>query len=331
MYIKMIHVRYFIFGAFAGIFLVFGSLFVQAQDEPQILTISKESTGDHEKFHYPIIDDILLSDVQDKDAKLIAKPYLTLPFRKSDLEKQRKEGEQLYEITEGWTYSDHELSIHGVDPLHGGVDVYVDYGTPVISPVDGFVISSYQVAPLYNEYGERKTYKGQTISMGLGYFVYIYVPSVKRWVEIGHLADIDPSIPFFTPEKQEDGSWNPPTRGIQLAEYLTNPKVKYIQKGHPIGTVGHSGLMWGDYEEYKEGAERPIVIDPTKHKSWDEPHIHFEEFWIHQGTGEKGWQRDPYGIYKTGEHYPTYKRPLPLGKDPLWIVDDFNYPKFSSN
>lgn len=329
MSINVTHIKYFLLGVLWGVVFIGGSLYVQAQEERTVpLTILQTVSKIQATFHYPVIEDSYLKSEQRPDGKLIVKPYLTLPFRQRDLENMSDDGWPHYEITEGWTYSDAELAIHHVDPLHGGIDIAVPYGTAVVSPVDGYVMSSYHVAPLIAEDGTQRTYKDKPISMGLGYFVYIYVPMVKRWVEIAHLSEIDDSIPFWQPTKEEN-VWKVPTQAIKVEDYLRHPRVTFIKKGHPLGKVGHSGLNLGNTTEYKEGMTRPMALDQHEYPSWDEPHIHYEEFWYNQETGQKGWQRDPYGLYSTGENYPTYNNYRNIGKDSLWLLDEYNYPRFA--
>lgn len=274
----------------------------------------------HEKFHYP--------KPLDLNENTKATPYLFFPFKKSDLEKNPLNKDNPYKITESWIYSDEELSIHKGDPLHGGVDIYVPYGTPVVSPVDGYATSSYNTYWKKDENGEIINYNGKPIRMGLGYFVYIYVPSVNRFVELAHLSEIDPAIPFIAPEKTEAG-FQPFNSTIKIDEIKNNPNFVHITKGSPIGRVGYSGLAWGENLDYKESQDRSITVKESEFNSWDEPHVHFEEFWINQETGEKGWQRDPYAIYNTAEHYPTQARFTKMGKDPLWIIGEDELPEFA--
>lgn len=298
-------------------------------------TISPRSLNTrHQAFHYPHPEDLT------EEVKPI--PYLKLPFKKDDLVKNPLNKNELYDIYQGWIYSQKELDIHNNNPIHAGVDINVPYGTQVISPVDGFAMSSYNTqwvregedykeAAIDNEEYKKpiRKYQGKEIRLGLGYFVYIYVPAVNRFLELAHLSDIDSSIPFSPPtHNSKTDSWDPENYKTSIEDISKNPYWVAVKKGDPLGKVGHSGLTWG-YDEYIEGTKRPIVLDLSKFRSWDIPHVHLEEFYINQKTKQKGWQRDPYAVYDTYEHYPTKTRKGGMGKDPLWILDKDNLPQFT--
>jgi hypothetical protein len=291
------------------------------------LPLSPISLERHQTFHYP--------EPEDLPEATTPTPYLVLPFRSADL--------QSYEVSQGWIYSQKELEIHHANPIHAAVDFYVPYGTTVASPVDGYAMSSYETSWVREggDYKERvkennkesdkpvRLYQGKPIRLGLGNFIYIYVPSVNRFLELGHLSEIDPKIPFSPPE------YNPKTDGWEATNYdtsiidmPTSPDWVKVSRGDTLGKVGYSGLTWG-YDDYIKDSQRPLVIDPKISKSWDIPHVHFEEFYINQETKQKGWQRDPYGIYDTYEYYPTPKRAGQMGKDPLWLLDQNNLPQFA--
>ena len=286
----------------------------------------------HQAFHYPHPEDLI------EEVKPI--PYLTLPFKKDDLVKNPLNKNRLYDIYQGWIYSQKELDIHNSNPIHAGVDIHVPYGTQVISPVDGFAMSSYETQWVreggdYKESAEEedkkpiRIYQGKEIRLGLGYFVYIYVPVVNRFLELAHLSNIDPSIPFSPPTyNPKADSWDPENYKTSIEDMSKSPHWVVVKKRDPLGRVGYSGLTWG-YDEYVEGAKRPIVLDQRKFKSWDIPHIHLEEFYINQMTKQKGWQRDPYALYDTYEHYPTETRKGSMGKDPLWILNKDNLPQYT--
>lgn len=277
----------------------------------------------HQAFHYPHPEDLT------EEVKPI--PYLTLPFKKG----------VLYDIYQGWMYSQKELDIHNSNPIHAGVDINVPFGTQVVSPVDGFAMSSYQTqwvregenyknAAKEEDRKPIRKYQGKEIRLGIGYFVNIYVPAVNRFLELAHLSDIDPLIPFSPPTyNPEADSWDPENYKISIEDMSQSPYWVAVKKGDILGKVGYSGLTWG-YDEYIEGAKRPIVLDPNKFKSWDIPHVHLEEFYINQKTKQKGWQRDPYALYDTFDHYPTETRKGVMGKDPLWILDKDNLPQFTN-
>ncbi len=279
-------------------------------------TAGKTEITRHEKFHYPIID----------GKKTEAVPYLTLPFRKADIVK-KGQNTPPYSITEGWTYSAEELKISKADPLHAAVDFHVPYGTPVVAPADGYAVSSYFTYKVTDKDDKQVEYQGKPLHMGLGYFVRIYVPSVNRVIEMGHLSDIDEAIPFSPPIRSEYG-WEPTNHRMSFDEWVNSPAAVFVKKGTVLGKTGYSGLTWG-YDDYVAGATRPVVIDPAVNKSWDEPHIHFEEFYFHQVTNEMGWQRDPFAVYDTYDKYPAPGNSNKMGKDPLFLLNAQGQPKYA--
>lgn len=277
----------------------------------------EESTIFFEQYHHPFIEGRIIPAI----------PYLYLPFKKEDLKKiTAAHNSNLYDITEGWTYSQQESAIHGFHN-HFGVDFAVPYGTPLVAPTNGFAISSYHTFGLKNNDGSIKTYENRSVGFGLGYFIQIYSPEVNRFVQLGHLSEIDKAIPFSLPIQQGD-NWLPTNHDLKINELTHHPKATKVEKGQPLGKVGFSGLRWG-YIEYYAGMEKPIVPDPEKFNSWDEPHMHYEECYRNQEDGRKFAQRDPYGIYSNYYDYPTPIREGKQPKEPLFFVDDHNSPQFA--
>lgn len=287
-------------------------------------SITPEALERHQAFHYPHPEDL--------EEEVKPTPYLTFPFKKTD-----------YDITQGWIYSQKELDIHHANPIHAAVDIYVPYGTKVISPADGYAIASYQTSWVregadYKELAKSdneeykkpiRIYQGKPIRLGIGYFIYLYVPSVNRFLEFAHLSEIAPAIYFGPPEfDPKTESWDPQNHLVSIEDMPASPYVVKVKKGDYLGKVGYSGLTWG-YDDYIEGLDRPMVLDTNKYKSWDIPHLHLEEFYINQETKQKGWQRDPYAVYDTFEHYPAPARKGIMGKDPLWILDKDQLPQFA--
>jgi murein DD-endopeptidase MepM/ murein hydrolase activator NlpD len=303
--------------AFFGILITALSVRIPPQSDKVVAAIQNVDQAAHEKFHYWVIDGIQVKAV----------PYLTLPFRKADLQKNPFNKNELYIIREGWTYSKEELAITHADPLHGGLDFDVPYGTPVVAPADGYAMASYHTAPQKDENGDQVMYKDKPINMGYGYFVRMYIPSVNRFVMLAHLSEIDPKIPF-SPAEKEDDKWMPTNSKMPVEEWKTSPHAVFIKKGTVVGKVGYSGLTWG-YDEYTEGQDKPVTLDKNKYKSWDEPHLHFEDQWVNSETGEVGWQRDPLAIYNTAENYPSSKKYMPPGKDPLFFFNKDKFPKYA--
>lgn len=275
----------------------------------QLLELPSLSQRRHYKIHHPFINDRIIEPI----------PYLTLPFGKEDFSKST------YSITEGWRYSRQEQKIHGY-AIHGGIDYQAPYGTVIVAPCDGYAISSYFSFPIKN--GDSvKRIDGKQVYFGLGYFVQIYNPEVNRFVVLAHLSEVDPSIPFSLPTFK-DNIWAPTSHNLKINELTDHPYVVQIKRGDVIGKLGYSGLRWG-YEEYIEGSSRPVVIDETKCISFDEPHVHFEEYWRDQKTEVKGYQRDPYDIYLTARNYPTPKHKALIGREPLFILGSDGLPIFA--
>ncbi len=277
----------------------------------------------HAAIHHPVVNGQEVTPI----------PYLTLPFRKEDLiEAAQTDSDfnrrRLYDITEGWMYSAAERAIHGYK-VHAGVDYYTPYGTPVAAPCDGYAVSSYFSFPLTDEQGKPKIYQGKSIAFGLGYFVQVYNPELNRFVVMGHLSDIAGQVPYSKPVFSE-GTWTPVNHNLPIAAFHENPAVVPVKRGDIIGKVGFSGLRWG-YEEYREGADRPIVLDPKIYKSYDEPHVHFDEYWRHQESGKKGWMRDPYDRYSTARNYPTPTRRRSIGPEPLLYLDENELPHYADS
>lgn len=108
--------------------------------------------------------------------------------------------------------------------------------------------------------------------------------------------------------------------------------VVAVKRGDPLGKVGFSGLRWGRYQEHIVGEQRPVQLDLNTQKSWDEPHVHYEDMWRSQSgdnKGTKGWQRDMYDIYSTAENYPTPTRARGVGMKPLLLLDQGRMPIFT--
>lgn len=224
-------------------------------------------------------------------------------------------------------YSRAEKGVHGAK-VHGAIDFHVPYGTTVVAPCDGLAISSYHSFPIKEENDQTKQLNGKDIYFGLGYFIQIYVPEISRYVQLAHLSEIDNSIPFSVP-KLEKEVWNSTNHTLKPEEMENNPKAVRVRRGQTLGKVGFSGLRWG-YDDYEQGADRPVALDTSRYVSYDEPHLHFEEMG-RDDTGKKRWQRDPYDIYLTARNYPTTIRKRSIGKEPIFIIGDNGLPVFPDN
>jgi murein DD-endopeptidase MepM/ murein hydrolase activator NlpD len=227
--------------------------------------------------------------------QLDSTPYLTLPIKR-----------QRFKITEGWFYSEEEKKIHGRE-IHGGIDFKAKLGKPVYASVSGWATSSYHNRPVKNKDGSERLYKGKPITNGLGYFVQIYHPENGRYTQYGHLGKIVQKIPFGKPRKRKD-TYYPYGYKIKPENMENSKYYVWVNQGELIGYVGDSGLCWG----YKDYPQRP---NPSKYPSWDEVHLHFEEF-SRNKKGIKKQLRDPFNIYSTFKDYP--KNTNQISKNTLW-------------
>ena len=257
----------------------------------------------HDRFHHP--------------QGLAAKPYLTLPFKQTDLPSVN--GVPIYNITEGFRYSRAEQRIHS-GRLHFGIDLAVAYGTPVYAPCDGLAIASYHSIKVRNIDGTVRKYQGKFICYSLGYFVQIKVKGMDRVVQLGHLSNIRPEIPFSLPTRAGNGDWLPSNHQLSDEKLSHSQWAVPVKTGDPLGWVGYSGMAWG-YREYQAGLVRPMVIDPSKKISYDEPHVHLEEG-RRTPEGKKVDQRDPEDIYLSAKNYPTPTRHRPMGPEPLFYCQN---------
>jgi hypothetical protein len=213
-------------------------------------------------------------------------------------------------ITEGWDYSEQENKIHGLS-FHGGIDFSQPRNSPVYAAASGWAIASYSSNPFFDvKTGKPRRYRGKVVGMGLGNFVQIYHPVAKRCTQYGHLGKVADGIPFAKPRKLDDGRLIPVGHKIKPADFKRYPKAFWVKRGEIIGYIGDSGLTLG----YKDYPARP---DPNKYPSWDETHLHFEEF-IRNSRGLKQ-RRDPFDIYATSDKYPWSGHKRYSGKNEIFI------------
>ncbi len=276
-----------------GIFLIIlivGSRAKNSQD------LSERTKIAQDRFHSPTVN----------GEKIEPKAYLTLPFSKKDAGNIK--------INEGWLYSYDEYQIHGME-VHTAVDFHAPYGTVVYAPADGYAMSSYFTLPV-KPHEEEIIYKGKAINYGLGLFVRMYIPQAHRFIDLAHLSEIDNAIPFsqagFDAEKKR---WDPTNEKILINEIPSHTAWAKVTKGQYLGRVGTSGLSWG-YEDFTDKPQRNVTYDPKIQVSWDDPHLHFEEFSQVQDPhkdevqGHKTAPRDIYGIYSFEGDYPRLDQKL---------------------
>ncbi len=250
------------------------------------------------------------------------KPFLTLPFRKSHLEVQQQKSwrDSLYEI-EWFIYNP---SLHA-QALHWGIDWYVDYGTEVYSPIDGYVMSSYNYQLCYELEDLRTTwkprcYRKERLSYGFWCSVQLYCPTRELFFLFWHFSYIASSVPYTPPKLTQDErgndmwscSWFALTR--ELREKIDQiPRVKKVHKGSYIWDVWLSGLYVGkELPSKEEVSDKPRKQIEYRDYMYTEPHLHMNIF-----SRNDDWSRvtpfDPYDIYSRSEDYPTHER-----KRELW-------------
>ena len=230
----------------------------------------------------------------EKLKKIDSIPYLEIPLKQSSIK-----------ITEGWFYLEKETKIHGLK-IHAGIDFKARRNEPVYASAEGWVSSSYHSFQVINKDKSLKKYKNKNVNNGMGFFVQIYHPKNKRYTQYGHLSKISNNIPFGSPRKIKENyypyAYKTSPKRMKNSKYYT-----WIKKGDLIGYAGDSGLTWG----YKDYPKRP---DIKKYPSWDEVHLHFQEF-ARDKNGNKIEPRDPFNIYNTYQKYPKTKKEF---KNTLW-------------
>ena len=280
----------------------------------------------HARVHHPIVEGVRIEST----------PYLTLPFRKSELIQAVNECDYTipltswkpYAVQEGFYYSKQEQRIHG-KRKHGGVDIFAPYGTPIVAPCDGIAIASYHSYALIDAKNRPIRVDGKQAYFGLGYFVQILAQN-GRIIQLGHLSDISTHIPFSIPVyKSYSDMWEPTNHTHPLQVLQNHPMAVNISRGDPVGFLGYSGLRKG-YQDYFEGMDRPYQLDPSIYKSWDSEHLHIEEATRNYETGEKQHQRDIYDLYATASRYPDpFKKHHRIGSQTLFELDSVENPNFT--
>lgn len=271
-----------------------------------------------DKFHTPTVN----------GEKIEAKAYLSLPFSKEDA----KGGN--IKIAEGWLYAYDEYAIHNME-VHAAVDFSAPYGTIIYAPAEGYAMSSYYNLFAKDRNDKTITHEGKEIKYGLGLFVRIYVPQSNRFVDLAHLSEINQAIPFSEPEfNEEEKIWKPSSEKVLVKDIPANPNWVKVSKGQILGKVGTSGLGWG-YEDFQGKPEKKITYDPKVNISWDEPHLHFEEFsqiekpQEGEEEGQKVAPRDILGIYSFSKGYPNLNQKLDQRFKPLILTGEDGKPLFA--
>ncbi len=234
-------------------------------------------------------------------------PFLVKPFRSSD--------GNLLSGTEGYIYSAEEYGIHGFK-THYGDDMAAPEGTKVYAPSPGITVRGRHTYRVRDDKGNPLLYKGKSIGFGLGNFVQIWNEQQGVYVMLGHMKTVADNIPPVWSAVQENGDVTPNGRFSQLNDKSIGVRVKV---GDYLGTVGHSGLGWGESEA--------VQVDPVV--SWDEFHLHLE---VYERTpdGRKNpkarW--DPLGWYQSRDEQKRYAL-LEQSEAGLFLEDKFHRIRFA--
>lgn len=234
-----------------------------------------------------------------KPQPLEVKPFLYLPFKKSD----KKE----ISISETFFYGK-EKEIHG-QIKHYGIDFDAPEGTAVFAPCSGIAQQGFHTSLIRNtkNFNQPILYQSQTIGFGLGHFTQIWCEGQKVFVMLAHLREVSEKIPKVASVIKNGFEYSPDI----YYQYPPDPDMKTkgpksirVKRGDYIGRVGHSGLgqfypnSKGEIDEY----ETPDRYNPY---TWDTNHLHFEVY----RRDEKGlkiaterW--DSFGWYETADKAP---------------------------
>jgi len=241
--------------------------------------------------------------------------FLTLPFRKSHLELQQQQSwrDSLYDI-EWFIYNP---SIHG-QAFHGGLDRYVDYWTELYSPIDWYVMSSYNYSQCYQltdwkHSWKARTYRWEKVSYGLWYAIQLYCPTRNIFLLFGHLSYIASSIPYIPPKSLKDDFWNDMwwcswfALNKELREKIDQvPRAKKVRQWDYLWDVWLSWLyLWNELPSKEDVSDKPWRQIEHREFNYTAPHLHMNLF-----TRDDSWNKqtpiDPYDIYSTSDEYPLY-------------------------
>lgn len=245
-----------------------------------------------------------------QSAALDLQSFLYLPFSYKHY--------RSFQVTEWWRYSGStwyknmiwtwEYFIHWIKQ-HSAIDYALPYGTPVLAPMDGYLIASYHNAFLKEKW-YFKLFQGIQLHYGLGWFVQIWNPTNDVFVVIWHLSSIDETLPVSPPYptrwkksvSRRDPTWVTTNTGI-LQKMIDNPVaypwIVYVKRWQRIWTVWVSWIERDN--EMKSTVPVPRSPEFPQSVSRDEPHIHLEVFTI------VDWKKkllDPYNIYSDFRWYP---------------------------
>lgn len=266
------------------------------------------------------------------------KKFLTLPFSRSELEKQLSETphedfqDALYHITQGYIY---HPGIHGY-ALHAWVDRYLPYGSAVYAPCDWYAMASYNFQRAVDEEWAYRTIQDKKISYGLWFCVQIFNPETKLFVLIGHLSYISSRIPYTDPKRTTTEEWYDmrSASGFQFSQELKD-QVAHVPRCKPIRRWDYIGDVWLSWlkitNTFPDQIEQPWQRLPYDDEYYTLPHIHTNIF-PRDHQGKKQTPLDPYDIYSTSEEYPTHTNDIDnttMWSDHLFVVDASGYPYYT--
>jgi len=214
----------------------------------------------------------------------------------------------------------------------------VEYGTPIISPVDGWAMCSYQSYYVEDNAGNQLFLDNKPYKLGGGIFFQIVttINGVDRVIQGFHMSKADPSIPWFPPTYDPDKSrWNPTNHNLPFDAYKSGQYAARVKVGQILGYVGYSGFAWG-YEEFQGDPKPEVEIDPQVYKTWDPAgaHLHLEEGmrFIDEKTGKtiKATPRDVLGVYGVAAQCPSPSNKGVSMTKPLVFVDQNGLPLFAA-
>ncbi len=264
----------------------------------------------HIKYFLVIFFSTIILVIWSKSYASDVQPFLYLPFSYKFY--------RWFQITEAWRYSGStwytnligtwEYFIHWVKQ-HSAIDYALPYGTPVLSPMDGYMIASYHNAFLKEKWYMR-LYQWVQLHYWLWWHVQIRNPTNNMFVVLWHLSSIDEKLPVSPPYPTRWKKWvsrrDPTgvTYNTEVLQQMINdpqkyPWVVYVKRWQRIGTVWVSWIEWDN--EMKSSLPIPRIPDYPQSLSRDEPHIHLEVFTIID------WKKqliDPYNMYNDFRWYP---------------------------
>lgn len=254
---------------------------------------------------------------------MTTKPFLSVPFRGSDLP-------QWYTLSEGYFYTDTPWRYWRTNFIHAGIDYDVPYGTAIYSPIDGYACASYNIQWARDESDNIYTYQDKQITYSLGYCIQLYHPESNLFLLYWHLSYIAEEITFVPPFTTEIGE--------QFAKWfnLTSDHIENIDecswlvkvsRGQYLGDVGASGIYFTD--KLIPWNSKPLMrIPESRYHYYSKPHLHWNTY-DRTPDGTKQKPLDPYDIYDYADKYPDPQRwKKELWKDHLMLLWDDWFPRF---